>query len=435
MDSTVVVIDDFPASLLAAAFVISILVSAFFAAAETSMMAANRYRLRHLAAQGDRAAARAAELLERPDRLIGLILLGQNFANAMVTSLCTILAVRRFGEAGLAIAPVVSATLLLMFGEALPKTLAALRPEAIALPSAFVLKPTLRLLYPVVWAANALVNLMLRTMRIRVDEFEEMPLSREELRTIVKEAGAMIPRKHQQMLFGILDLEKITVEDIMVPRADVTGLDLDTGATDLEDALVNCRHTRLPVYRGSIDHVIGILHVRRALALIKSDRLTTAEVEAILSEPYYVPSGTPLHTQLFNFQRLRRRIGLVVNEYGDIIGLVTLEDLLEEIVGEFTTDTQVFSRDIHAQDDGSFLIDGGASIRDINRQTHWQLPADGPRTLNGLILETLENIPEPGVSLRIGSYVAEIVQTAGQSVKTARLWHAPPSTSEPHPPA
>jgi Mg2+/Co2+ transporter CorB len=277
----------------------------------------------------------------------------------------------------------------------------------------------------VVWPVNAIANGVLRAVGVRLEDVEEMPLSREELRTVVKEAGAMIPRKHQQMLFAILDLEKITVEDIMVPRTDINGLDLDGGAGEIEDALVHCRHTRLPVYRGNIDHIVGFLHVRRALELIKAEEFDPAALERIVGEPYYVPIGTPLHTQLMNFQRHRRRIGLVVDEYGDIAGLVTLEDLLEEIVGEFTTDAQIFNRDIQAQKDGSYLIDGAANIRDVNRQTHWQLPIDGPKTLNGLVLETLEDIPEPGTSLKLGDYIVEIVQTHGQSVKTARVTRAP----------
>lgn len=398
-----------------------LVLSGFFSGSETGMMALNRYRLRHLAEQRHRGALRASALLERPDRLIGLILLGNNVVNFVAATLATVIALELFGETGLAIAPIVTAITFILFAEVLPKTVAALHPERVALPAALVLGPLLKLFYPLVWLVNLLANGLLRIFGIRTDEASDMPLSREELRTVVKEAGAMIPRKHQQMLFAILDLEKMTVEDIMVPRADINGIDLQDSVADIEDTLVGCRHTRLPVYRGTIDNVLGILHVRNALQLIKADALSAEAIERMLSEPYFVPSGTPLHTQLINFQRQRRRMGLVVNEYGDIVGLVTLEDLLEEIVGEFTTDIYAFSREIQPQPDGSFLIDGAAPIREINRQTHWDLPTGGPKTLNGLVLEALEDIPEPGTSLRIDGYIIEIVQTLGQGVKTARV--------------
>jgi Mg2+/Co2+ transporter CorB len=236
----------------------------------------------------------------------------------------------------------------------------------------------------------------------------------------------MIPRKHQQMLFAILDLEKGTVEDIMVPRNEITGIDLNAGITEIIEELTTCRHTRIPIYRESIDHIVGILHIRRLPRLLADDRrLTVEEIEAVLDEPYYVPIGTPLHTQLLNFQRQKERVALVVDEYGDLQGLVTLEDLLEEIVGEFTTDPLAFSRDIHLQEDGSYLVDGSATVREINRVVKWKLPTDGPKTLNGLILETLESIPQPGTGLRLGPYTIEVVQTTGQSVKTARLMVTP----------
>ncbi|MCC7411239.1 MAG: HlyC/CorC family transporter [Gammaproteobacteria bacterium] len=414
-------VDDIPLGVLFASLVGCLVLSAFFSGSETGMMALNRYRLRNLVDKKHRAAMRAYALLERPDRLVGLILLGNNLVNIIATSTSTIIGVRLLGEAGLAVQAVVLTITLLIFSEVLPKTLAALHPERVAFPATLVLTPLLRLCYPFVWFVNLIANGVLRVIGVRTEDAGEMALSREELRTVVKEAGAMIPRKHQQMLFAILDLERITVEDIMVPRHDVTGINLETSLADIEDSLVACRHTRVPAYRSTIDNVVGILHVRNALRLLKAEEFTVADVERILSEPYYVPSGTPLHTQLINFQRQRRRMGLVVNEYGDIVGLVTLEDLLEEIVGEFTTDTYMFSRDIQPQADGSYLVDGGASIRELNRQTHWNLPTDGPKTLNGLIIEALEDIPEAGTSVRIGVCIVEIVQTTGQAVKTARV--------------
>ena len=386
------------------------------------MMALNRYRLRHLVAKKHRGALRANALLKRPDRLIGLILLGNNFVNILASSIATILALRLIGEAGVAIAAGLMTLVILIFAEVAPKTVAALDPERVAFPAAFVLKPLLRLLYPLVWIVNTIANGVLRIFRIRPEDSSEMTLSREELRSVVKEAGAMIPRRHQQMLFGILDLEKVTVEDIMVPRNEIVGIDLEDDPADLETQLSNCRHTRLPVFRGSIDNVIGMLHVRKVPRLYdENDEFDPTFLESVVSEPYYVPIGTPLHTQLTNFQRQKRRIGLVVDEYGNIQGLVTLEDILEEIVGEFTTDPQEFSKDIHPQDDGTYLIDGTATIREINRSLKWKLPASGPKTLNGLILETFETIPDVGTSMRIDDYTVEIVHIAGQSVKTARI--------------
>jgi Mg2+/Co2+ transporter CorB len=386
------------------------------------MMALNRYRLRHLVAKKHRGALRANALLKRPDRLIGLILLGNNFVNILASSIATILALRLIGEAGVAIAAGLMTLVILIFAEVAPKTVAALDPERVAFPAAFVLKPLLRLLYPLVWIVNTIANGVLRIFRIRPEDSSEMTLSREELRSVVKEAGAMIPRRHQQMLFGILDLEKVTVEDIMVPRNEIVGIDLEDDPADLETQLSNCRHTRLPVFRGSFDNVIGMLHVRKVPRLYdENDEFDPTFLESVVSEPYYVPIGTPLHTQLTNFQRQKRRIGLVVDEYGNIQGLVTLEDILEEIVGEFTTDPQEFSKDIHPQDDGTYLIDGTATIREINRSLKWKLPASGPKTLNGLILETFETIPDVGTSMRIDDYTVEIVHIAGQSVKTARI--------------
>jgi len=424
-------LEEIPLSVLFAVLVGCVFLSAFFSGSETGMMALNRYRLRHLAEQRHRSAQRVSALLERPDRLIGLILLGNNLVNIFAASVATIIALRLLGEAGLAVAPLVLTVVILVFAEVLPKTLAALHPERVAFPAAAIIAPLLRVLYPFVWLVNTVANALLRLAGVRADEVAEMPISREELRTVVKEAGAMIPRKHQQMLFAILDLEKITVEDIMVPRSDINGIDLEASISDIEDALIDCRHTRVPLYRGTIDNVAGILHVRNALPLIKAEHFTVADLEGIAGEPYFVPSGTPLHTQLLNFQRQRRRIGLVVNEYGDIVGLVTLEDLLEEIVGEFTTDTYVFSREVQPQADGSVLVEGSTSVREINRQTHWDLPTGGAKTLNGLVLETLEDIPEAGTSVRIGACVIEIVQAVDQVVKTARIRRVTDAQSPP----
>ncbi len=411
--------------------------SACFSGSETAMMALNRYRLRHLAGQKHGGAIKAQRLLERPDRLIGLLLVGNTFANFAVSQVATFIGLSLFHGTphqteGVAAVGFAVGTILLIVSEVMPKTIAALYPERVALPAAHLLQPLLNVTYPLIWLFNAIANALLRVLGVRTEKGEEMALSREELRTVVKEAGALIPRQHQRMLFAILDLEKGRVEDIMVPRNEIAGVDLNASPADLADQLANSRYVRIPVYRGSIDQIVGILHVRRLPRLLADDhRITVAEIEAALDEPYYVPMGTPLHKQLLNFQRHRERVGLVVDEYGDLQGLITLEDLLEEIVGEFTTDALSFSRDIFPQEDGSYLVDGATSIREINRVLKWKLPTRGARTLNGLILETLESIPEPGTGLRIAGYTIEIVQTSEQAVKTARLRAKPAPRAAP----
>lgn len=414
--------DDIPIGALFAALAVLILLSAFFSGSETAMMALNRYRLKHLRDQKHKGAMRASALLEKPDRLIGLILLGNNFVNILASSIATIIAIRLFGEVGIAFAAMLLTLVILIFSEVTPKTLAALRPEKIAFPVSFILKPLLTILYPFVWLVNLIANGVLKLLGISPDDGNgEMALSREELRTVVKEAGSMIPKRHQQMLFGILDLEKVTVEDIMVPRNEVIGIDLETDRDEIESQLRNCRHTRIPLINSNLDNIIGVIHVRKIPELLEHpDEFNADAIMEKSVEPYYVPIGTPLHTQLSNFQREKRRLGFVVDEYGDIQGLVTLEDILEEIVGEFTTDPG-YSHDIHEQEDGSHLIDASANIRDINKSLKWTLDTEGPKTLNGLIIETLENIPETGTSLRIGDYIIEILQTTKQAVKTVKV--------------
>jgi len=415
-------LDDIPIGALFAALAVLILLSAFFSGSETAMMALNRYRLKHLRDQKHKGAMRASSLLEKPDRLIGLILLGNNFVNILASSIATIIAIRLYGEVGIAIAAALLTIVILIFSEVTPKTMAALHPEKIAFPVSFILKPLLKVVYPIVWLVNLIANGVLKLLGISPeDENGEMALSREELRTVVKEAGTMIPQRHQQMLFGILDLEKVTVEDIMIPRNEVIGIDLDTDHDELEAQLRSCRHTRIPIFSNNLDNIAGVMHVRKIPDLLEQpEESRETAIHEKMEEPYYVPIGTPLHTQLNNFQREKRRIGFVVDEYGDIQGLVTLEDILEEIVGEFTTDPG-YNKDIHDQKDGSYLIDASANIRDINKSLTWTLNTEGPKTLNGLIIETLENIPETGTSLRIGKYIIEILQTTKQAVKTVKI--------------
>ncbi|NIR61634.1 MAG: HlyC/CorC family transporter [Gammaproteobacteria bacterium] len=413
--------EEIPISALLAVLVFLIALSGFFSGSETALMTLNRYRLRHLARAGHRGAVRSSRLLERPDRLIGLILLGNNFVNILASSVATVIALRLIGEAGIAVAAGLLTIVILIFAEVAPKTLAALHPERLAFPASFLLGPLLRALYPIVWVINGIANTLLRPFGVSTEESLAQPLSREELRTVVMEAGAMIPQRHQKMLLNLLDLEKATVEDIMVPRNEIVGIDFEDDWEEIVEQIENTQYTRLPVYAGSIDNVRGVLHLRQILKLMIAERFTRKDLEQSLSEPYFIPEETPLNVQLLNFQRVQRRTGLVVDEYGEILGLVTLEDILEEVVGEFTTDPSASIREIHPQDDGSYLVDAGVSIRVLNRALNTKLPTHGPKTLNGQILEYLETIPEPGTSLLLSGYPVEIVQTKGNAVKTARI--------------
>ena len=419
--------DDFPLGLLFGLLFLLVCLSAFFSSSETGMMSINRYRLSHQANSGESRAQRVMRLLARPDRLIGVILIGNNLVNNLAAAIATVLAIHFFGEVtGPAIAPLVLTIVILIFAEVTPKTYAAVKPERIAYPASLVLEPLLKLLYPLVWMVNAISNGLLRLLGVKSIDGESDNLTRDELRTVVHEAGTLIPRRHQAMLLSILDLENVTVNDIMVPRHEVMGLDLDD---DLDDILAHIRtsqHTRLPVYKGDINNIIGMLHLRNAARFLSRGEVTKAAIVQEAREPYFIPESTPLHTQLLNFQNQKRRIGIVVDEYGDVEGLVTLEDILEEIVGEFTTDVAGLNQEIHPQEDGSHVIDGTANIRDINKSLGWQLPTDGPKTLNGLILETLETIPEPGTLLELNEYPVEILATSENMVRSARIHEREP---------
>lgn len=414
--------NEIPLSALFGVLVFLLILSAFFSGSETGLMSLNRYRLRHLADQNQRSAKAALRLLSRPERLIGVILLGNNLVNILAASIATVIGIRLYGDKGIGIASLVLTVIVLIFAEVTPKTMAALHPERFALPATYVLEPLLKLLYPVVWLINQAANLVFRVLGLTAEQRSQYDLSTEELRIVVNEAGTVIPQRHQQMLLNILDLEKVTVEDIMIPRNEIIGIDLEDDWEDIVNQLVESQHTRLPVYQKDINHIIGFVHLRKAVKLFqRSTAANQDSLREIVREAYFVPEGTPLNTQLLNFQREKRRIALVVDEYGDIMGLITLEDLLEEIVGEFTTNPAETSADFHRQEDGSYLVDGGISVRDLNRTLGWNLPTDGPKTLNGLITEYLENIPEPGTSLLLANYPVEIVQTTGNTIKTVRI--------------
>ena len=420
-----------PTGALFVALGVLLVLAAFFAGSETALMCLNRYRLRHRAKAGNRAAKLAETLLAKPDRLIGLILLLSTVVNVASPMLVGFIALRLGGEFLVAFGAVMLTLVLLIFCEVAPKTFGALRPERIAMPAAYVYTPLLWALYPFVWATNLLANGVLRLLGVSQQQASHS-LSSEELRTVVAEAGAMIPHRHQQMLVSILDLEKATVEDIMVPRTEIAGIDIDDAWDQIVEQLRQSQHTRLPVFQGDIDRIIGVLHMKRVVHELARGHLERQGLieAASVREAYFVPSGTTLNTQLLNFQRNKRRMAFVVDEYGDIQGLVTIEDILEEIVGEFTTDpATMMHKDVHAEADGSFVANASATIRALNRSMRWNLPIDGPKTLNGLIVEFLETIPEPGTTLKLADYMLEVLQTGDNAIKTVRI--RPP---EPTPP-
>ncbi len=412
---------DIPVGVLIGALIFLIFLSAFFSAAEIGMMTLNRYRMRHQAASGRRSARIAGKLLERPDRLLGVILLGNNFANIAASSVTTLLAIELYGERGVGIAAGLLVLVILIFAEVAPKTLAALHPESIAYPAGYVLRPLLRLFYPIIWLVNAIANRLLRLFGVSLESNTSEHISTEELKAIVMEAGAFIPEAHQDMLLAILELEKITIEDVMVPRGKIEGIDLDADWDSVLDQLTSSRYTRLPVFRGNLDNVVGMIHVRKVLNLMRKGKLDRDSFQQIIAEPYFIPQGASLNKQLLNFKKTRRRVGLVVDEYGDIQGLVTLDEILEEIVGDFTTKTIGKLEDVHPQEDGSYLVKGTVSLRDLNRTLGWELPTEESRTLNGLIVEYLEDIPEAGTSLMLNGYLVEILRTRGTAVEIARI--------------
>ena len=412
--------DELPPGALISVLLLLLFLSAFFSGSETALMSLNRYQLRHKARQGHRGAQLAEKLLKRPDRVLGLILLGNNLVNIMAASMVAVVAMKMGGQPAVALGSLIMTLIILIFAEAAPKTLAALHPERVAFPAALIYYPLLKITYPLVWLINVCSNGVLFLFGVTRGESELQSLTREELRTVVREAGSRISSRYQQMLIGILDLEKVTVDDVMVPHNEIVGIDLDDDTSEIEKTIYESQHTRLPVYQDSIDNVIGVLHLRR-LANLSNRSFDRESLKELLDEPYFVPEGTPLSTQLIQFQRRRLRIALVVDEYGDIQGIVTLEDILEEIVGEFTTDPAENDDDAVRDGADSWLVNGTANIRELNRAQEWELPTDGPKTINGLIIERLETIPAPSTCLKISGYPIEIIASDENRIRTVRV--------------
>jgi len=418
-------LDSIATSTLFAVLAVLLLTSAFFSASETAMMAINRYRLRHAADSGHRGAMRAQALLDQTDKLLGVILLGNNLVNSASGMLSTVLAIRLFGdgEVVLMVATLMLTFLILVFSEVTPKVLGASFPERVAYPATWLLTPLLKLAYPVVWFVNLFVQGILRLLRIKQPESGQgNSLGLEELRTIVLESSGRMPREHHRILMNMLELEDITVDDVMTPRNQIESIDIEDDPERLRQQISTSHHTRLIVQQGSQDTLLGVLHVRRVLHALTGDELNPETLKENLEAPYFVPAGTPLFTQLRNFQRGRRRLALVVDEYGELQGLVTLEDLLEEMVGEFTTQAPSDMGYLRREADGSWLAEGSVLLRHLNRTLGLSLPLDGPKTLNGLLLDQFEDIPEVGVSLKLGDVPVEIVQTQDRAVKMARIY-------------
>ncbi|MEZ9437680.1 HlyC/CorC family transporter [Vibrio atlanticus] len=416
--------DDISTGILFALLACLIVISGYFSGSETGMMSLNRYRLKHLANTGHKGAKRVEKLLSRPDRLIGLILIGNNLVNILASAIATILGMRIYGDIGVAMATGALTLVILVFAEVTPKTIASLFPERVSYASSILLIILMKVLSPLVILVNFITNGFIRILGVKANHDATDHLSSEELRTVVNEAGSLIPQRHQDMLVSILDLEHVTVNDIMVPRNEITGIDINDDWKSIVRQLTHSPHGRIVLYRDQIDEVVGMLRLREAYRLmLEKNEFNKETLLRAADEIYFIPEATPLNTQLLKFQRNKQRIGLIVDEYGDINGLVTLEDILEEIVGEFTTSiAPSLSEEITPQSDGSFLIEGSANIRDINKGLQWALPTDGPRTLNGLILEHLEDIPESHLSVQVASHPMEIVELEENRIKLVRVF-------------
>lgn len=398
-----------------------VLISGFFSGSETALMSLNRYRLRHQANQGNRAAQRTARLLENPDRLISLILLGNNFVNILASAIATVIALRVMGEAGIAVATGVMTLIILVFAEVTPKTFATRRSEQFAFIASAVYGPLMIITYPLVVATNWISTRILKLLNTDAVSSDEEHLSSEELRTVLNETAGLIPPRHREMLLNILDLGNISVNDIMVPRNEIVSIDLEDPWDEVLSDLSNSPHSRVLVYKETVDDVVGFLYLRKMIDTMRSGKITRQYLESVIRDAYFIPEGTTLTVQLLNFQREKRRVGLVVDEYGDIQGMLTLEDILEEIVGEFDNDPRISPAEIRPQPDGSFIVDGAAQVRNLNKSLNWALPSEGPKTLNGIVVEHFENFPPKGAVFTFNGHPMTILAVEDNKVQQVRI--------------
>lgn len=419
-----------PISVLGSILAMLVLISGFFSGSETALMSLNRYRLRHQANSGNKAALRTARLLENRDRLISLILLGNNFVNILASAIATVIALRLMGEAGIAVATGLLTLVILVFAEVTPKTFATRRAEQFAFVASAVYVPLMYITYPLVIATNWLSTFILKLLKTDEISDADEHLSSEELRTVLNETAGMIPQRHRDMLVNILDLGTVSVNDIMVPRNEVVGIDLDDPWDEVIRDIGNSPHSRLLVYRETVDNVVGFIYLRKMIEALRSGKITRTYLESVIRDPYFIPEGTTLTVQLLNFQRENRRMGLVVDEYGDIQGMLTLEDILEEIVGEFDNDPDISPAEIRPQPDGSFIVDGTAQVRNLNRSLHWALPSDGPKTLNGIVVEHFENFPPEGAVFTFNGHPITVLAVEDNMVQQVRIDPAPMNDNE-----
>tara|TARA_B110000503_G_scaffold17871_1_gene26139 strand:+ start:7489 stop:8745 length:1257 start_codon:yes stop_codon:yes gene_type:complete len=413
-------LNEAPLGLLFSLLAVLVILSAFFSSAETAMMTLNRHKLRHLQKNKIRGAIRAGKLLDRPDRLIGLILIGNNMVNIFASAVATVISIRLWGDAGVYIATAALTVVILVFAEVTPKTIAALHPERVAFPASVILLPLMTLMSPVVAMVNAVTNRLSRLLGFDPKKEAYEHVSADELRTIVTDAGKLIPARHRELLINIMDLVQVSVDDIMVPRNEVYGINLDNTDQEILLKIQSTAHTRLPVWRDDINNIIGVLHMRSISRVVNGLTLDRVALEREMEKPYFVPESTPLHTQLINFQEMKKPLAVVVDEYGEVRGVVALGDILEEIVGDFTSNMAETTESILLERDGSYIIDGTENIRDINKTLGWSLPKDGPKTLSGLILEYLESFPAAPAGLTIGDYRLEILELEGNVVRLVR---------------
>lgn len=417
--------DDIPLTVQLGALALLLAISAFFSLSETAMMASNRFRLRHLAQNGHNGAQKALSLLNTTDKMLGVILLGNNLINSAAATLVSVITIELFGEGKWALgAGTLAVTFaILVFAEITPKIIGATHADRLALVLGYILTPLLRLFYPIVWFINLFASMLLRTLRLTPPTNNQPPqLSQEELLSLVLESSHIIPQKHRTILSSLFELNRITVEDVMTPRGNIEILDLDRPWEEVKSQLATSHHSRLPACRESLDQLLGMLPVRRLLGSIGDDSFDESTLMQQVQPPYYIPAGTPAFSQLAFFQENRQRIGFVVDEYGEILGLLTLEDIIEEFVGDFTTSIPGLGQELNWSEKGEAIVEGSRQLRDINRMLGLDFPLDGPKTLNGLILEHFQDIPESGISIKLAGIAVEILQTKDRRVVTVRIF-------------